>query len=105
MHPGHPTSGERRKMVKIATICSSVCLLLATTWACSVSTPLTPAPAGSNPQARAADGSTLKATAPSLVAPINNDRIPNERPTFVINGSDGQFSRVAFFYEFEVTND
>lgn len=91
-------------MVKTATICGAVCVL-ATTLACSVSTPLTPAPAASNAPATAADGSTLKSSAPSLVSPINNDRIPNERPTFVINGAAGQFANVAFFYEFELTND
>jgi hypothetical protein len=91
-------------MVKTATICGAVCLLAAT-WACAVSTPLTPAPAASNSPAKAADGSTLKANAPTLVSPVNNDRIPNERPTFVIDSADGQFAKVAFFYEFELTND
>jgi len=91
-------------MVKTATICGAVCLL-ATTVACGVSTPLTPAPAASNAATKAADGSTLKATAPTLVSPVNDDRIPNERPTFVIDGADGQFEKVAFFYEFELTND
>jgi hypothetical protein len=91
-------------MLKSATIGSAVCVL-ATTLACSVSTPLTPAPSPANTFAKAPDGSNLKATAPKLVSPINNDTISNERPIFVIEPSDGQFAKIAFFYEFELTDD
>ncbi len=91
-------------MGNTATICGAVCLFV-TTSACSVSTPLTPAPVPASPQGKAADGSTIKATAPQLISPINNDRIPNERPTFIIGAATGQFRNVAFLYEFELTND
>ena len=91
-------------MVKTATICSAVCVL-ATMLACSVQTPVTPAPTPVNAPKTAADGSTIKATAPTLVSPINNDVIASERPTFVINTATGLFAKVAFFYEFELSND
>ena len=91
-------------MVKTATIYAAVCVL-ATTLACAVSTPLAPAPSTKDAPAAAPDGSTLKATAPRLISPINNDVVVNERPTLVIDTVNGQFVQVAFFYEFELTND
>src|SRR5436190_6906432 len=91
-------------MLKWVTSCGAACVL-ATTLACSVSAPLTPAPIAANTFAKAADGSNLKATAPRLVSPINNDTITSERPTFVINPSDGLFSKQTFFYEIELTDD
>lgn len=91
-------------MAKTTTICGAL-VVVATTWACSVSTPLTPAPAPINTGGKAADGSTIKATAPRLISPINNDRIPSERPTFVVDAVAAQFRNVAFSYEFELTND
>ncbi len=91
-------------MVKTATICAAVCLLV-TTLACSVSAPLEPVPLPANTFAKAADGSNLKATAPKLISPINNDTIPNQRPTFIIEPADGQFAKIAFFYEIELTTD
>ena len=91
-------------MLKSAMICSAVCVL-ATTLACSVSTPLTPAPSPANTFAKAPDGSNLKATAPRLISPTNNDVISNERPIFVLDPSDGQYAKMTFFYEIELTDD
>lgn len=91
-------------MVKTATICAALCVLV-TTLACSVSAPLTPAPSPANTFAKAPDGSNLKATAPKLISPINNDVIANERPIFVIGTAEGQFAKLTFFYEIELTND
>ncbi len=91
-------------MLKSATICGAACVL-ATTLACSVSTPLTPAPSPANTFAKAADGSNLKATAPKLVSPVNNDTIANERPIFVLEPSSGEFANITFFYEIELTDD
>src|SRR5262245_11890622 len=91
-------------MLKSVTICSAVCVL-ATTLACSVSTPLAPAPSPANPFAKAPDGSNLKATAPKLISPINNDTISNERPIFIIEPSTGNFANITFFYEIELTDD
>jgi hypothetical protein len=88
-------------MLKSVTICCAVCVL-ATTVACSVSAPLTPAPSPANTFAKAPDGSNLKATAPRLISPVNSDVIQNERPTFIIEPSDGQFTKLTFFYEIEL---
>jgi hypothetical protein len=92
-------------MLKMATICTAACVLTTTMLACGVSTPLTPAPSPANTFAKAADGSNLKATAPKLISPINNDVISNERPIFVIDPSDGSFAKLTFFYEIELTDD
>jgi hypothetical protein len=73
--------------------------------ACSVSTPLTPAPVPANTFAKAADGSNLKATAPRLISPINNDVISNERPIFILDPATGQYANLTFFYEIELTDD
>jgi len=91
-------------MVKTATIYIAVCALAASL-ACAVSTPLTPAPTTRDVPASAADGSTLKASAPRLISPINNDVVPNEQPTLIITGATGDFASRPFFYEFQLTND
>src|ERR1044071_2852761 len=92
-------------MVRTATICGAVCVLATTMLACSVSTPLTPAPVPANTFAKAADGSNLKATAPRLISPINNDVISNERPIFTLDPATGQYANLTFFYEIELTDD
>jgi hypothetical protein len=51
------------------------------------------------------DGSTLKATAPSLISPVNDEALTNMRPTMVISGSTGQYVNQAFSYEFELQSD
>jgi hypothetical protein len=91
-------------MVKTATIYAAVCVLAASL-ACAVSTPLTPAPPATNAPATAPDGSTLKASAPKQVSPVNNDVVPNEQPTLVITGATGDFANRPFFYEFQLTTD
>src|SRR5262245_36097238 len=91
-------------MRKAAAICALTAI--ATTMAgCSVSTPLTPAPSPANTFAKAPDGSNLKATAPRLISPINNDTIANERPIFVLEPASGEFANITFFYEIELTDD
>jgi hypothetical protein len=71
--------------------------------ACSLETPLTPASAASTSSA-AADGSTLKVGAPTLVSPINDTTVAG-RPTLVISPASGQFTSGSFSYEFELQND
>ena len=86
---------------------AAACGFLATT-ACSKSTPVTPtSPTASNPgdTGAAPDGSTLKATAPSLVSPVNSETLTNLRPTMVITGSSGRYVNQSFSYEFELQTD
>jgi hypothetical protein len=72
--------------------------------ACDVTTPLTPAaPATTN--STAADGTTLKVTAPALVSPVNDLVLNDARPTMVISAAAGQFAGGSFSYEFRLMND
>ena len=83
----------------------TVSFALVGTLACSVSTPLTPAPPQSGSGA-AADGSTLKVGAPTLVSPINDTVITTQKPTLSIAKATGQFSATTVFqYEFELQTD
>jgi hypothetical protein len=53
----------------------------------------------------AADGSTLKASAPTPVSPLNNFQVPSgDTPTLVITNSTLQFGTAALQYVFEVYN-
>ena len=84
------------------TTIAAACALSAV--ACTVQSPLTPAaPAGTS--GAAPDGSTLKASAPTLVSPINDTTLADARPTMVITASTGQFAPGSFNYEFRLMND
>jgi len=73
--------------------------------ACDVATPLTPAPPTPR-NSTAADGTTLKVPAPSLVSPINSDTVSSTRPVFTVTPVTGLFSNgVSLTYEFELDND
>lgn len=58
-------------------------------------------PTSGDPDA-AADGSTLKVTAPTPVSPVSDFRINDRRPTLRIANSQGRFAGSAFSYEFVV---
>jgi hypothetical protein len=79
---------------------------LALTLACN-STPNAPtAPEGATSTlGAAADGSTLKANAPALVGPMNDERLTTRQPTLVTNNTQGQYVNRPFAYEFQVMND
>jgi len=72
---------------------------------CSVQTPLAPKPTGGNAAGTAADGTTLKAGAPTLVSPINNQEVATQKPTLTVNAATGQFANQTFQYEFELLTD
>ena len=80
-------------------------LLMLTSIACSDGTPVAPESiAGGSVDAAgaAADGSTLKANAPTVISPINDEALASLRPQLVIVGSTGKFAASSFEYEFEV---
>jgi hypothetical protein len=56
------------------------------------------------PAATGADGSTLKATAPTLVSPLNDVKL-EERPTLVANPATLKFSEGTLQYRFQVINE
>lgn len=53
--------------------------------------------------ADAADGSTLKVTAPSLVSPIDGARAEDRRPTLVWLNSNGRYGTVGVAYDIELS--
>src|SRR5262245_58472174 len=74
--------------------------------ACGVQTPLAPKPAGGNAGGTAADGTTLKVGAPTLVSPINDAQVNVQRPVLTISPATGQFATASNLqYEFELQND
>ena len=80
-------------------------LVMLTSIACSDGTPVAPeslAGGAVDATGAAADGSTLKASAPTLISPINDVSLPNLRPQLVIVGSTGRFTPSSFEYEYEV---
>jgi hypothetical protein len=80
---------------------------LAITMACSngPDSPAAPAAAVPGTSDAAADGSTLKATAPTPISPVNDERLSGRRPTMRINNSQGRFTGATFRYEFQILTD
>jgi hypothetical protein len=80
---------------------------MVTSIACGGGTPV--APESANPATAgtidaAADGSTLKATAPTLISPTGNVELATMRPALQIGESSGRFASGSFDYEFEIQN-
>src|SRR5262245_49484708 len=75
--------------------------------ACGVQTPLAPKPAGGNANSTAADGTTLKVGAPTLVSPVGDAMVNVQRPVLTISAAAGQFTTApaGLQYEFELQND
>ena len=86
-------------------VLSSAAALLAITVACSKSpeTPVAPSSGSESSTDAAADGSTLKATAPTAVSPINNAQ-PDGSVVLVSTKSTGKFADISPSYEYEVKN-
>lgn len=79
-------------------------LTLAVAYGCadSMGTPTSPAVAASQTDA-AADGSTLKVTAPTLQSPVNGVRLENLEPLFRVQNASARYgSTPALAYRFEV---
>jgi hypothetical protein len=65
-------------------------------------TPTSPSAAIGGTATAAADGSTLKATAPSLIDPIGGARVGSLRPTLSWTDSTGTYATIAPSYDVEV---
>ena len=87
---------------RLAAVCA-----LAFTFACNraPSAPSTTDAASAGSGEAAADGSTLKVQAPSLVNPINDLRLENRQPTLTVNNAQGRFANRTFTYEFQLMTD
>lgn len=68
----------------------------------SPQTPLSPTGSDGGSTAAAADGSTLKFTAPVLTSPEDGTRIDTRRPVLVWRNSTGKYAGVGVAYEVEV---
>jgi hypothetical protein len=77
---------------------------VATLAACSgtTQTPTSPSAAAGGTATAAADGSTLKASAPGVLEPVGGVRIETRRPTMVWTPSVGTFTALTPSYEVEV---
>lgn len=63
-----------------------------------------PSAATGGSTAAAADGSTLKVTAPALVTPVDGARAEDRRPTLVWVNSNGRYGSIGVAYDIEVSS-
>ena len=67
--------------------------------------PISPSASGTLTTSAAADGSTLKATAPSPVSPVNAQKVDTPQPMLVVTNSTTTFAAgVSLTYRFEIYN-
>jgi hypothetical protein len=66
--------------------------------------PVSPTAVASGPSEANPDGSTLKATAPSPLSPINDVRLDNHTPVFRFANAQGRFADGGFGYQIELLN-
>lgn len=80
-------------------------LATAAVYACSSApqSPTSPSAAAGGTTTAAADGSTLKATAPTAVSPAGGERVNSRRPTLNWTESTGRFESMAPSYEVQVS--
>ena len=58
---------------------------------------------GSTSETAAADGSTLKVTAPSLVSPVDGQKAEDRRPTFIWVNSAGRYESLGVAYDIQIS--
>jgi hypothetical protein len=92
-------------MVKKLLVCSLLAAALAGACADGNDNPLSPSAAVPLGTGAASDGSTLKATAPAAISPVNNQRLDTPEILLTIRNSTANFaSPVPLAYRFEVYN-
>ena len=86
--------------------CTSILLGFAVACGRQAAAPSSPTSALQSTVDAAADGSTLKATAPSPISPVNDQQM-GDAPTLTATPSTLKFGRgaLAFQYRFELFND
>src|SRR2546423_7292466 len=83
------------------------CALATSVLACSSANPATPVAPSTTGPSTAADGSTLKVTAPTAVSPANDQKLTSSVVDLTARGSEMQFpsaTPVALQYRFQVFN-
>lgn len=92
-------------MVKKLLVCSLLAAALAGACADGNDNPLSPSAAVPLGTGAAPDGSTLKATAPAAISPVNNQRLDTPEILLTVRNSTANFaSPVPLAYRFEVYN-
>ena len=86
---------------------AGVACALAFTMACSSApgSPASPNAVTNIDGALGPDGSTLKVSAPSVVSPVNDERLKSRQPTMTINNAKGTYAGGNFSYEFQILTD
>jgi hypothetical protein len=101
-----PIAPEDYWMMRQTWTIAATLVAVVTMAACSGTpqTPTAPSAASGGATTAAADGSTLKVTAPALVAPIGGARVDTRRPTLSWTASTGTYAAVsAATYDVEVS--
>lgn len=83
------------------------CLAFLAAVAACTTTPQAPtAPTASvgGTTAAAADGSTLKVTAPAPVSPVNSERAEDRQPTLIWLNSEGRYGNIGVAYDIELSS-
>lgn len=96
-------------MTRVVKFCAAAAVCaLAVAVGCSKQTPSPSAPGAADPASidANADGSTLKASTPTLQSPINGVKLPSGEPVVLVagNSTTSFVSGVPLSYRFEVTN-
>jgi hypothetical protein len=88
---------------KVSAISAATALLFAVGCSSNNTTPVSPTTTATSNSDAAADGSTLKVTAPGAVSPANGEESRNSKPVFTVNNSQAKFNVPASLeYRFEV---
>jgi hypothetical protein len=91
---------------KLKAVCAATALTLAVSCSSDKTTPVSPSSATPGDSAAAADGSTLKVTAPGAVSPKSGEEVNRTRPQFQVTNSQTKFGVPASLeYRFEVYTD
>src|SRR5262245_55665046 len=98
---------QERLMHRHKLALSIFAVFVAVALACSRQAATPTSPTGAAPAAAdaAADGSTLKATAPVAISPINGGQVSDQQPTLSWSASTLRVDTGGLQYEFEVFND
>lgn len=84
------------------------CLALLAAAACSQQPQSFTSPSGAvgapTTETSAADGSTLKVTAPSLISPVDGARAEDRRPTLVWVNAEGRYGAIGVAYDIELSS-
>jgi hypothetical protein len=96
--------GELNLMKYVSVVAVTAIVALGVSCTGAPLSPTSPSAATGGTTAANSDGSSLKVTAPGVVAPFDSETAESRRPTLVWTNSTGKHSPIGFFYEIEVVN-